>query len=430
MRWLGLLVFAALPLQWFSLGGTPIGMLRLHQAVLLLVALVIVVARPLRTNAAVLRVAYLFVVLNLIMLTLWIAVSVYNGEKPVMPVQQLVYLGVFVILGTYLARAASGEEPGALPLLRWSATAAIVSLSLALTLSMVGNGVNPVAVFQQAVASADPEFLQKQLFRSSFAGYGYDTETVRGNIRHEVFGAILAAMYVSVWAEGLHPSPRGAGRTIRRWALVAGTGLLLISMSRAILIAAAVWPLLGMYRAIRQARVTRRQLTMFYGAVVGAGALALSGVGLVIWVRFTEDTTSYESRGGLYEQAFQQIGEHFWTGGVETAGESSHNFVVDAWLRGGFLVMVVAAALLMVLVISWLGAVARLHVDPAWMLPVAAAFALPLDRMLTAGGGLIPPVSWVTLAFIAGALAYRAALNRRANQTGPPGSAELVGAVR
>jgi hypothetical protein len=51
--------------------------------------------------------------------------------------------------------------------------------------------------------------------------------------------------------------------------------------------------------------------------------------------------------------------------------------------------------------------VVRLPREPVWMVPVAAAFALPLDRMLTSGGGLIPPVSWVTLAFIAGAFAYR-----------------------
>ena len=50
-----------------------------------------------------------------------------------------------------------------------------------------------------------------------------------------------------------------------------------------------------------------------------------------------------------------------------------------------------------------------LHLEPAWMLPVAVMFALPLVRIFTAGGGLIPPVSWVGLGLAVGFLAYRRA---------------------
>jgi hypothetical protein len=407
VRWLGLVVFAALPLQWFVVGGTPLGLMRLHQAVLLLVTMIILVVRPLRTNAAVLRAAAPFVVLNLVMLTVWAGISLFNGEIPRTPVQELIYLGVFVVLGTYLSRAASGEEPGALPLLRWTAVAAVVTLILAFAVSMVGNGVNPLGVLRQAIATADPEYLQKQFFKSSFVGYGYDAETVRGNIRHEVFGGLLAAMYVAVWAERLMPGPPGAARTLRRVALVVGTGMLLISMSRAVLIAAAVWPLLGVWRSVRRFEVSTRQLTLIYVTLAGFGVLLLSGIARVLWIRFTQDTQSYQSRGGLYDRAFANIADNFWTGGVETTGESSHNFVVDAWLRGGVLVALAAAGVILVLLVSWGVAVVRLPREPVWMVPVAAAFALPLDRMLTSGGGLIPPVSWVTLAFIAGVFAFR-----------------------
>lgn len=406
MRWLGLVVFAALPLQWFALGGTPLGQMRLHQAALLLVAAVILVARPLRSTQAVIAVALPFIALNLLMILSWVAVSLFNGEIPRSAAQVLLYLGVFLALGAYFGRAATGEEPGALALLRWSATAAVVSMVVAFALSMVGNGVNPIAVVQRTLASADPEILQRELFRSSFVGYGYDAETVRGNIRHEVFGALLAAMYVSAWAEGLVPGS-GTGRTIRRAAFVVGTLLLLISMSRAILLAAAIWPLLSVWRSVRLGQVTRRQATLVVATALGLVALVVAGIGRVLWIRFTEDTSSYESRGGLYDRAFESIRENFWTGGVDTVGESSHNFVVDAWLRGGVVVALIAAAIVLVLVFSWARSVVHMPLQPIWMLPVAAAFALPIDRMLTAGGGLIPPVGWVTLAFIAGAYVYQ-----------------------
>jgi hypothetical protein len=412
MRWLGLVLFAALPLQWFVVGGTPLGQMRLHQAVLLILAAVIIAARPLSATRPVIAVALPFIALNILMITSWMAVSLYNGQIPRSAVQVLLYLGVFIAVGTYIGRAATGEEPGALTLLRWAATAAVVALIAAFALSMIGNGINPLSVVQRTIASADPEVLQKELFRSSFVGYGYDAETVRGNIRHEVFGAILAAMYVSVWAEGLVPGS-GARRNIRRAALVVGTLLLLISMSRAILLAAAIWPLLSLWRSVRLSEVTRRQVTLVVSAGLLLVGLVISGVGRVVWVRFTQDTSSYESRGGLYDQAFQNIGENFWTGGIGTEGESSHNFVVDAWLRGGVVVAVLAAAILLVLLWSWARSVVCMPFEPIWMLPVAAAFALPIDRMLTAGGGLIPPVGWVTLGFIAGAFVYQRSL-------GPP----------
>ena len=406
MRWLGLVVFATLPLQWFVVGGTPLGQLRLHQAVLLLVAAIIVAARPLRTTQAVIAVALPFIALNILMVVSWMAVSLFNGQIPRTAVQVLLYLGVFIALGTYIGRAATGEEPGALTLLRWSATAAVVMLIAAFVVSMIGNGVNPISVVQRTVAAADPEVLQKELFRSSFVGYGYDASTVRGNIRHEVFGAVLAAMYVSVWAEGLAPGS-GTSRNIRRAALVVGSLLLLLSMSRAILLAAAIWPVLSVWRSARLGEVTRRQVALVVGAGLGLVALVGAGIGQVVWVRFTADTSSYEARGGLYDQAFLNIRENFWTGGVDTGGESSHNFIVDAWLRGGVLVAVLAAAIVLVLVISWARSIGQMPFQPLWMLPVAAAFALPIDRMLTAGGGLIPPVGWVTLAFIAGAYIYQ-----------------------
>ncbi|HUW15729.1 MAG TPA: hypothetical protein VMW94_01520, partial [Actinomycetes bacterium] len=71
MKWVGLVVLAVLPLQWFVVGSTPLGLMRLHQAVLLLATVVLLVARPWRTNLPLMRVALPFIALNLIMLALW-----------------------------------------------------------------------------------------------------------------------------------------------------------------------------------------------------------------------------------------------------------------------------------------------------------------------------------------------------------------------
>lgn len=432
MRWLGLLALAALPLQWFVVAGTPLGVMRLHQAVFLGVAVVLVLARPMRNLVPVLRLTKVFLALNALMLVVWAAVTLYHGALPTIPIQEGIYLGVFVIMATYFFRAASGQEAGALKALRWSATGAAGLFVAALLLSMVSNGVNPMNVIQQTLATSNPEVLQKELFRSSFVGYGYDAASIRGNIRHEIFGAILLAMYVSVWAEGLLPKVRDLGWRVRQAGLVLASLLLLVSMSRAVLIAAAAWPLLYVYRSLRTMTLSNRQVATIY--VVGGAFILLlvSGVGEVIWVRFTQDTASYSSRGGLYDAAFANLRSTWLFGGEDTTGQSSHNFAIDAWLRGGIVVFLLALCILALLIVVWLSLLVNLPRAPMWMVPVAAAFALPIDRMLTSGGGLIPPVSWLTLAFAAGALCYRSELQRReterilARTTGGPADDDLA----
>jgi hypothetical protein len=410
VRWAVLAVFAALPLQWFVIGTTPLGVGRLHQLVLLAFAGAVFVRYRAYAHRPVLRIGLPFVAANVCVLMIWVATSVYHGERPFGPVQQAIYLGVFVAVGTVVYRAACGTEPRVLEALRWTAAAASLSVVIGLTYSMLVNGVNPAQVFSQTIATANPELLQKELFRSAFAGFGFDEETVRGNIRHEVFGAVLASMYVAAWASRLRPFATSAQRFWFHASLVLCTLLLLVSMSRSILLAALAWPLIGFFRLAVTFRLSGRQVALAYAAL-GAVMLALaSGFASVLWVRFTEDTSSYEAREGLYDLAYTNIADHFFTGGVQTMGESSHNFVLDTWLRSGVFGALAAAVVLLVLIGLWASLIVRIGSEPAWMLPVTAAMALPVVRLLTAGGGLIPPIEWVLLGFVAGAMAYRRSL--------------------
>ncbi|HYJ66470.1 MAG TPA: hypothetical protein VEX15_02280 [Nocardioidaceae bacterium] len=410
MRWPVLAMFAALPLQWFVVGNTPLGIGRLHQLALLAFAAAVLARYRVRAHGPVLRIAMPFIAANVCILLIWLATSIFHGEQPFGPVQQAIYLGVFVAVGTVIYRAACGTEPRLLEALRWTAAAAGASVILGLTYSMLANGVNPAQVFSQTIATANPELLQKEVFRSAFTGFGFDEETVRGNIRHEVFGAVLASMYVAAWASRLRPFTRSGPRFLFHASLVVCTLLLLVSMSRSILVAALAWPLIGFLRSAVTFRLSGRQVVLAYTAVATFMLALASGFASVLWVRFTEDTSSYEAREGLYDLAYNNIADHFFTGGVETAGESSHNFVLDTWLRTGVFGALAALVVLLVLIGLWASLIVRIGTEPAWMVPVTAAMALPVVRLLTAGGGLIPPIEWVLLGFVAGAMAYRQTL--------------------
>jgi hypothetical protein len=420
VRWLVPLLMAALPLQWISLGNTPVGPGRLHVLVLFAVTAVAALRLRPRSHLPVLRVGLPFLGALCLLLALWLVAARYHGSLPVEIVQQAMYVAATVVIGTLVYRAAVSDDRRAVRLLRWSASLAVGSLLLALSYSMLHNGVSPMGAFGRAVASADPSVIEREVFRSSFSGFGYDPESARSQFRHEIFAAVLVAMLVSAWASRLEPFTRRWASIVYRVAMVLCVALLLVSLSRAVLIAALAWPLVSLLRTVRLFALSSRQIAAAYASVAAVGVVVVSGIGTVLWARFTQDTTSYHGRTALYASALSRIGEHPFLGGADVSGTSSHNFVLDAWLRGGVLMAAAAGVAMVVLAMMWLGWLARVHRDPAWMVPAVAAFALPLDRMLTAGGGLIPPPEWVTIAFILGALAYRRHLHasRRTDRAG------------
>jgi hypothetical protein len=411
-----MLVLVALsPLQWFIIAGP----LRLHIVAMLGFVGVVIVTHRARAFGPVLRVTMPFVLANGVLCMVWIAANGYNGLGFRQPVQQLSYLGVFVAVATVVYRGIAFNNHRFIELMRWAALVTAVTLLFALSFSMITNGVNPGPVFAKTIASADPEILQKELFKTAFTGFGYDTDSVRGNIRHEVFGAVLVAMCLSAACVSLRPLSSRKQRTLYRCSIGLGAVLIVLSMSRSVMIATAFWPLLGALRPLLNGRISPRVVGASLLTIGFAIAMAVVGLLNVIYIRFTQDTSSYEARDSLLAEAYRNIVTHMLTGGVATASESSHNFVIDTWLRCGIF-GAAAAAVVALLVVGLLGGLAfNLHREPAWMLPVTALLALPVVRMFTAGGGLIPPIQWVALGIVAGFLTYRASLRRQMTATTP-----------
>ncbi|MGI8433628.1 MAG: hypothetical protein ACR2LE_02675 [Nocardioidaceae bacterium] len=404
MRWPLFALFALLPLQWFAVASTPLGQSRLHQIAIFGFALCVLVSYRLRTYAPVLRTAAVFVIANLYMVAAIAAVAAYQGQGPGAAVQQLLYLMVFVAVGGFFFRVADGREPRLVEDLRWVAAVLCVSLLIGFSAAMLVNGVNPVAVLAKTISAGDPEIFQKEVFKSAFAGFGLDDDAVQGNLRHEIFGSVLLSMLISTWAMrvGSVPSPRQ--QIVYRAATVTGTLLLMVSLSRSVLIAAAMWPLLVMLRSGRRGELSTRQLAILFGAAAAACGVLVSGLGRVIYNRFVTDTTGYEARAGNYGDAVDALPNYWTTGGYDTAGVSSHNFVVDTLLRNGIFAALPAAVIVGLVLVVFALLAAQLYRLPSWMVPVVAVLALPLVRLGTSGGGSIPPVEWLALAFVVGVL--------------------------
>ena len=412
-RWVLLVFFAVLPLQWFVLPGLPLGPQRLHLlAIAALTAFVVARYRG-RLWVPAVRVAFPVLAAGAVFVLVWAGTSVYH-ELPLRgPLQEAIQLVALAAVATLVYRAASRPTTRVLEAARWAALVAGVSVVVALSVSMAANGVNPAVTFARTIAQGDPEILQRELFRSAFAGYGLAEEDVLGNIRHEVFGAVLTAMCLSSAAARLRPFTDGRSAQVYRASIALGAALLVVSLSRSVMLAALLWVLLAVVTQARRFGVSGRQLAALSVAIVGFGVAAATGFASVVVNRFTQDTASYEARDSLLAQALAAIPDHLWTGGGSLPdGASSHMFVVDSTLRAGILGGLAALAVVVLVLAQLVQLAARLPREPAFMLPVAAALSLPLIRFFTAGGGVIPPVQYVGLGIVAGFLAYRRTLSR------------------
>ena len=111
-----------LPLQWFFVANTPLGVGRAHQlAILAFAALYFVRFKP-RTVLPLGESFGVFVMANIVMLTIWTAIELYHArDLPTGPVQEFLYLGVYLAIGGYVLQAAVGEDRDVIALVRWAA---------------------------------------------------------------------------------------------------------------------------------------------------------------------------------------------------------------------------------------------------------------------------------------------------------------------
>ncbi len=402
MKFIALGALAGIPLQWFALGASPIGELRLHQLAMFGFTACIIAYYGLKRIGEATRRLQFFILANLYMLTFSAAMDVYNKGIPVQPMQTLLYVISFTAVSAYFFKAASEDDFNIIDALRWSGLVTSTILILAFALSLLKNGINPLSVVQQTIATGDPSILTQQLFGQAFVGFGFDLDTTQVQIRHEVFGGLLLSMYIASWAKGRRPFSEPRQLMWYRAAMVVGTLMVLVSLSRALTLAAVLWPLILFARALLSGRISGGQLTAVIVTVLGFVGLSISGFASVVYDRFAEDTRGYEARSENITLALDRIFDNFWTGGVVTEGTSSHNFILDNFQRGGVLVGIPTLIVFFYIFIVWLSLLVKLRTLPVELVPVAAALALPIFRMMTQGGGQISVNGWMTMAFVTG----------------------------
>ena len=416
MKYTLLLLFILLPLQWFvvrlpvpGLGARPLyylGVLAVTGAVVL--AFRFSVFRPVIAFTAPFVAAYA------VLVTVWLGTGFYHGQGFRDQVEQAALVVTIVALAGLTYRGLSRPDSGFVAWARWSALACTGSFLIALAVSVSVNGIDAGGVLQRTLQSANPDILTSDLFNPAFEGFGLSAEEAKSQLRHEANGAVLTAVYISAAAALMRPFRSRVALLLYRVSMVVSLLILVASLSRSVIIALLAWPLLAFWRTLRSGTMTSRQVAVAGTAAVGVGGLLASGLLSVIWLRFTQDTSSYASRETLLQDALANIRDNWLTGGVSTVGASSHNLVLDTWLRAGVFAAAAAVVILGLMIALWLGLASRLHLEPAWLLPITGALTLPIVRAFTIGGGALPPVQCVCLGLVAGFVTWR--LTERARE--------------
>lgn len=268
--------------------------------------------------------------------------------------------------------------------------------SVAFLVSARANGVDVVGVVSSAIENRDINALQWRLFQATFAGFGFDAGVARDNFRHEMMIALLVALVVSAWAVRVAPWGSRFGRWVLTGSYLGFTGLVLVSVSRSAIAAAAVWPALAAFRTARRGGLTRWRIAQgCAAAVVVVVAMWGDAFGLVA-DRILADTASYEGRIIGLQEAFAVV-EHSALGGGELTRANSHVFPIDMWVYAGVVPFLLSIVVVCGLAIS----VVRAALDDRMPIPVVVAGSVLLLRMFTVGHSL-HMADWLGFALFAG----------------------------
>ncbi len=318
-------------------------------------------------------------------------------------------------------------------LLVWVGVTTTVVLVAGLGLALAAQHVNPISLFAEAIAQANPDLVAHRLFRAAFSG-ATESADASANLRHKVFSADLLAVFLSL---ALMPVVRARKRALVAVAAIGGFGVVMLSLSRSLaLCLVAVLALAGV-RAFVTKQARPRQARVMAAAAMVTVLMALSPLGGLIAARFSE-TQSIQTRSTAATTGFVSEFQAAAIFGTQRASVavSPHNVFLLSWLSGGAVGSVFVLVFLVSYIHVWCREARRYFTAAAgWVIPVSQQWVLgigllPLVRAVSAGDGL-HMVEWTAVGAFLG-LTYanrRAALDGEARQFEMSTVEEAVGSA-
>ncbi len=422
---------SALPLEWVSLTGAAGGIVKpFHVLGLAFMGLCLARWSLSRFVLPVLR-RYPGVYVAYFCFLAWVTAAGLSHSDPYTDGKDLVravlYATTSVFVAAYFLHVVGRRSQR---LLVWVGASTTVVLVGGLGLALAKQHVNPVALFAEAIAQANPDLVAHRLFRVAFSSQP-DFADASANLRHKVFSAELLAVFLSL---ALMPAVSARRRVLVAVAGVGGFGVVLLSLSRSLALCLVTVLSLAVVRALVSGRARPRQAALITTAAAVAVLLALSPIGTLVLARFNQ-SQSLQTRETAASSGFVSEFQGAAVFGTQRASvaRSPHNVFLLSWLSGG----AVGAACIFVFLVSYVHVWCRearryLTAASGWVLPVSQQWLLglgllPLFRAVSAGDGL-HMVEWTAVgAFLGLTYANRQAwLARSAPETEMPTASPMI----
>ncbi len=417
LEWAIVVTFVAfvsvLPLEWVSLTGAAGGLVKpFHVFGLAFMGLCLARWRASRFVLPVLR-RYPGVYVAYFCFLIWVMAAGLSHSDPYMDGKDLVravlYATTSVFVAGYFLHVVGRRSQR---MLVWVGASTTVVLVGGLGLALASQHVNPISLFAQAIAQANPDLIAHRLFRVAFSSQP-DFVDASANLRHKVFSADLLAVLLSL---ALMPAVPARRRALVIVAAIGGFGIVMLSLSRSLALCLGAVLSLAVIRAVVSKRARPRQAAMIGAAATVAVFMALSPVGTLIFARFSQPQ-SLQARETAASTGFVSEFQGAAIFGTQRASvaRSPHNVFLLSWLAGG----AVGAACVFLFLVSYIHVWCRearryFTAGAGWVIPVSQQWLLgvgllPLVRAVSAGDGL-HMVEWTAV----GAFLGLVFANRRA----------------
>jgi len=405
---------SVLPLEWVSLTGAAGGLVKpFHVFGIAFMALCLCRWRLSRFVLPVLR-RYPGVYVAYFCFLAWVLVAGLSHSDPYTDGKDLVravlYVTTSVFVAAYFLYVVGRRSQR---LLVWVGASTTIVLVGGLGLALAAQHVNPISLFAEAIAQANPDLIAHRLFRVAFSSQP-DFADASANLRHKVFSAELLAVFVSL---ALMPGVRAGRRLVVALAGVGGFGVVMLSLSRSLALCLVAVLSLAVVRALVTGRARPRQAAVIGSAVMLAVLLALSPLGTLVVARFNQ-SQSLQTRETAASTGFVNEFQGAAIFGTQRASvaRSPHNMFLLSWLSGGAIGSVCIFVFLVSYIHVWCREARRYFTAAAgWVVPVSQQWLLgvgllPLFRAVSAGAGL-HMVEWTAV----GAFLGLTFANRRAS---------------
>ncbi|MEJ2887940.1 hypothetical protein [Actinomycetospora aeridis] len=389
-RWAAVAVLAflvPLPQQWEILSATPFGVLRwFHVGALAMGTIYLLASR--RGHGIARELAPMCVAMVGVTLMCVVGAVVYGGDAA-QPVQHLVYFAVGLGLATVTTTALA--RPEGRRVLAWCAPLAVTWTLVGFDQNLRANGVSPLAQLQQALLTGNQNALIFGVFRQ---GLSTVDSPAPASVRHEVMAALLLIIVVTCLASGL----RRRTAVLAGLAVAAGAVVIVLSLSRAVVLAAVLGGVVVLLRAFLRMSLSRMAVV---GTVAGAVVLVVVGARLVgLLYSRALDSGSYEARFSSFGLTGGEIANRVLGGGPDLA-ISTHTLFFDVLFRAGWVGGLCALVVVVVIARYGLAAVRR-YLDTRSLPDLAAvtACSLVLLRCFTSGNGFLHQTEWAAFGVV------------------------------